>query len=63
MLQLENMEISHETHLLTKEVLDHINSFKNEVKHDQKSSIWERKDYTKEEKTAQQNKKLLKRTW
>ena len=60
LLQFENMEISHETNLLTKEVLDHINSFKNEVKHDQKSTIWKRKDYTKEEKTAEQNKKLLK---
>ena len=54
LMKFETMEISNKTDLLNEEVLEHINSLNIVVKHEEK---WSRKDYTKEEKTAEDNKK------
>ena len=65
LMKYENMEISNKTDLLSKDVLNHIDSFKIVVKYEhkfkngQKSEKWVKKDFTKEEKVAEENKKKL----
>lgn len=65
LMKYENMEISNKTDLLSKDVLNHIDSFKIVVKYEQKfkngqkGEIWAKKDFTKEEKVAEENKKKL----
>lgn len=65
LMKYENMEISNKTDLLSKDVLNHIDSFKIVVKYEhkfkngQKSEKWVKKDFSKEEKVAEENKKKL----
>ena len=65
LMKYENMEISNKTDLLSKDVLNHIDSFKIVVKYEQKfkngqkGEMWAKKDFTKEEKVAEENKKKL----
>jgi hypothetical protein len=66
LMKYENMEISNKTDLLSKDVLNHIDSFKIVVKYEQKffengkkSEKWEKKDFAKEEKVAEENIKKL----
>ena len=65
LMKYENMEISNKTDLLNEDVLNHIESFKIVVKYEQKfkndkkSKDWVKKDFRKEEKAAEENKKRL----
>ena len=59
LMQFETLEISTETNLLNEEVLNHINAFKVVYKEEKGPKIqpWAKKDFTKEEKIAEENKK------